>query len=185
MKRLLITLLLVQGFLAAVQAQKYYTRNGNVSFYSDAPLEDIEAHNNSAVSIWDTENGKIEFAVLIKAFQFEKALMQEHFNENYLESDQYPKGIFRGEMVDWNPAVLLKEGKHEVQVEGELTIHGVTRELATTGFITVQNGQLGTRAEFTIEVADYEIEIPAVVREKIAKEVKIVTDFSYEPLDSN
>ena len=85
---------------SALLGQKYFTKDGKVSFYSDALMEKIEAHNTKAASVIDAENGQMEFAVLIKAFQFEKALMQEHFNENYMESSTYPKASFKGKIED-------------------------------------------------------------------------------------
>ena len=94
MQKNLFFLLLATLFCLNLSAQKFFTREGKISFYSDAPMEKIEAHNQQATSVIDIESGRMEFAVLIKAFQFEKALMQEHFNENYMESSKYPKATF-------------------------------------------------------------------------------------------
>ena len=80
-------------------AQKYFTRNGNISFHSDTPMEKIEGHNKNSTAVIDAESGKLEFAVLIKAFHFEKALMEEHFNENYMESNKFPKASFKGQIL--------------------------------------------------------------------------------------
>ncbi len=163
-----------------VQAQKYFTRTGKIIFNSDAPLEKIEASNHKAMSILDVNSGKIEFAVLIKAFQFEKALMQEHFNENYMESDQFPKAIFKGQITDAAKVDFKQDGTYPVVVTGEMTIHGITQELSTKGTITVKDGKISAQSNFEVAVADYKIEIPKVVRENIAKVVQINIDMSYE-----
>ena len=98
MKKFLFSLAIMALTIGSADAQKYFTRSGKISFYSDTPMEKIEAKNGSATSVLDTESGKMEFAVLIKGFQFAKSLMQDHFNENYMESSKYPKALFKGEI---------------------------------------------------------------------------------------
>lgn len=176
---LVLTALLV---VSVASAQKYFTREGKISFFSDAPMEKIEAHNTKATSVWDTESGKMEFAVLIKAFQFEKALMQEHFNENYMESDKYPKAAFKGEIADMKKVNLSKDGEYPVTVKGQMEIHGVTKELQAPGKITVKGGAVKATSSFEVAVADYNIQIPAVVRDNIAKTVRIDVDVDYAEL---
>lgn len=167
---------------SALNAQKYFSREGKVSFFSDAPLEKIEAHNSKATAVVDAESGKMEWAVLIKAFQFEKALMQEHFNENYMESDKYPKALFKGEVTNMGAINLGKDGEYKADVKGSLTIHGVTREIEAPGKFIVKDGNITATSSFTVLVADYEIEIPAVVRDNIAKEVRIDIDAALQEL---
>ncbi len=163
-------------------AQKYFTREGKVSFFSDAKIEQIEAHNKTATSVYDSENGKLEFAVLIKGFQFEKALMQEHFNENYMESDKFPKATFKGNVADFKSVNLSKDGSYPVKVKGQLTMHGVTKDVETDGKFTVKGGVVTAAATFNVAVADYNIEVPSVVRDKIAKTVKIDVAVPYQEL---
>ena len=174
MKKILLLFLLVSSFCFSLSAQKYFVRDGKISFYSDTPIEKIEAQNNSATSVIDAETGKMEFAVLIKAFQFEKALMQEHFNENYMESSQFPKAKFKGEITNLEEIDFRNDGTYAADINGELTIHGVTQEVTVTGIFVVTDGQLNAKANFKILVADYGIKIPAVVRENIAKEVEVI-----------
>lgn len=166
-----------------IQAQKYYTREGKVSFFSEAPVEKIEAFNSKATSVMDVSTGKIEFAVLIKAFQFEKSLMQEHFNENYMESDKYPKATFKGDITNIGTIDLTKDGQYEVKVKGDLTIHGVTKTIEAPGKILVKEGQITATSSFEVMVADYEIEIPAIVRDNIARTVRIDIAVNYEELN--
>ena len=166
----------------SLQAQKHFTRNGSITFSSEAPLEKIEASNQNATSVIDLESGKMEFAVLIKAFQFEKALMQEHFNENYMESDKYPKAIFKGAIVDLSKIDFSKDEAYPVKVKGKMTIHGQTNELETDGVITVKDGKIFANSTFEVAVADYKIKIPSVVKDNIAKTVQIKVDMNYEVL---
>jgi len=131
----------------------------------------------------DVATGKMEFAVLIKAFQFEKALMQEHFNENYLESDKYPKSTFKGEITNIKSVDFSKDGEYEVNVKGELTIHGETKAIEAPGKIIVKNGNVTANSSFEVAVADFNISVPAVVRDNIAKIVRIDVSVNYEELN--
>ena len=178
---LFFALFLVAGAYQ-LEAQKYFTRAGNIHFSSDASLEKIEATNASATSVLDTESGRIEFAVLIKGFQFEKALMQEHFNENYMESDEFPKSIFKGNIKDVNTVDWTTDGEYPVEVSGDLTIHGVTKPVSIPAQIIIVGGAIKGNCTFQILVADYDIKIPTVVKDNIAKEVEIKIDVNYEPL---
>lgn len=179
---LFVAIMLLSG--PALMAQKYFTREGKISFLSEAPLENIEAHNEKATSVLDANTGKIEFAVLIKAFQFEKALMQQHFNENYLESSKFPKAVFKGQITNMDAVDLSNDGVYEVAVAGDITIHGVTKAVEAPGTITVKDGQIRAESTFMLTVADFDIKIPAVVRDNIAKTVEVTVQVAYEPLKS-
>lgn len=182
MKKITIAIacLLMAG--TVLHAQKYFTREGKVAFFSSTPIEDIEAHNSKATSVLDTENGRMQFAILIKAFQFEKALMQEHFNENYMESSTYPKATFKGAVKNWDAIDISKDGEYPITVTGDMTIHGVTQPVESSGILKVSGGNISASSEFPVTVADYDIEIPSVVRDNIAKEVKVSVAIDYEPL---
>jgi len=182
MTRIFFFTLILMAVSTGVQAQKYFTREGKVSFTSEAPLENIEGHNSNATSVIDISSGRMEFAILIKAFQFKKALMQEHFNENYLESDKYPKATFKGNITNIDVIDLTKDGEYEVNVKGDLTIHGETKAIESPGKIIVKDGQISASASFEVEVADFKIEIPAIVRDNIAKIVQINIAVNYEEL---
>ena len=166
-----INILFALLMLMQSKAQKVFTKEGHVTFYSKAPLENIEAHNNKALGIIDMSTGVTEFSVLLKGFEFEKALMQEHFNENYVESDKYPKATFKGTI---KTAVLWKsDGTYNTTVQGLLTLHGVTKEETATATITVKNGNIGAKADMQIKLSDYGISIPALVGNKISETIKI------------
>ena len=165
-----------------VSGQKYFTKTGHVSFYSDTPLEKIEAQNKSSNCVLDLATGKLEFAVLIKGFQFEKALMQEHFNENYLESNKFPKATFKGQIDNYTKIDVTKNGKSTVKVSGDLTLHGVTKKLTTEALVEVKGGKIDADATFNIIVADYNIAIPSLVKDQISKSVKVKVDATLEVL---
>lgn len=152
---------------------KYFTKAGKVSFYSKTTVEDIEAVNNKVVSIWDVPTGQIEFAVLMKGFEFKKALMQEHFNENYIESDRYPKAIFKGTIENSNSLSLNGDKTLVVKINGFLTMHGVTNPVNTTATIIVKNGVVAASCNLEIELSDYKINVPAVAAANISKRISI------------
>jgi len=170
----------VMAFSLATFSQRVFTRKGDISFYSKAPLEDIEAHNHAAVSVLDETTGQVEFSVLMKGFEFVKALQQEHFNEDYVESDKYPKAIFKGKATDISKVKFTTDGSYTVPVTGLLTLHGETKEVSTNAVITVKGGAISGHAEFTILLDEYKIKIQAVVKDKISNRVKIVVNCNYE-----
>lgn len=153
--------------------QKYYSKVGQVVFTSDAPLEKIEAKNTNGLIVLDAANGRLECAVLIKGFQFEKALMQDHFNENYMESHKFPKGIFKGTITNMRDINLKKDGTYNAVVKGDLTLHGITKPFSPAGKVIVKGGKITVTSSFEILVTDFNIEIPKVVRENIAEKVKV------------
>jgi len=166
-----------------LNAQKYFSKTGEISFYSHTPIENIEAMSNTATTVYDAESGKIQWAVLVKSFEFEKALMQEHFNENYMESSKYPKASFKGQLAEGSELNLQKDGEYTVAVTGEMTIHGVTQPLETKATFKVENGVITAQSSLKVSVADYGIEVPSVVKDNIAKELEINIKANYEVLD--
>jgi polyisoprenoid-binding protein YceI len=168
--------------LTTFSQEKYFTKSARINFYSSTPLEDIEAKNKSAVCVLDTKAGTLHFSTLIKGFEFENEEMQEHFNDHYLESDKFPKSEFKGQILNNAAVNYNKPGSYPVQVKGQLTLHGVTKDVLTNGLIRVDNKGVNTTASFNIKVADYGIKIPSLVKNKIAKVVKITVDASLDPL---
>jgi polyisoprenoid-binding protein YceI len=163
-------------------AQRYITKSGHIKFLSSTPVEDIEAHNRSVQMALDSKTGDVVFKVLMKSFQFEKALMQEHFNENYVESDKYPNSTFRVKVSDMGGVDFSSPGKYDVSVEGTLTIHGVSNKISEKGTLTVTDDGVTAGAFFKVKPADYEIEIPAPVRKNIAKEIEVTVDCNLKKL---
>jgi hypothetical protein len=181
MKKAILTLAIVAGMASIASAQKYFTRTGHVNFFSSTPMEDIKADNHKATSILDVSTGDIEYSMLIMAFEFEKALMQEHFNENYMESEKFPKSTFKGKITNLDKIDFTKDGVYPATVSGKMTIHGVTKDATANGNITVKGGKIIANSTFNVAPADYNIAIPSVVKDKIAKDIKVTVDSTYEP----
>jgi hypothetical protein len=151
--------------------QLYMTRTGFVGFYSKAPLEDIHAENNQVYAIIDAAKKNIAFTLLIKGFIFEKELMQTHFNENYLESDKYPKASFSGSFTTDFP--LNSDGTYKILLKGTLSLHNITKIIELPASLTVSAGRILGTAQFIIKPEDYQISIPSIVRDKIARELTV------------
>ena len=173
------------GLVLQSNAQKYLTRTGHIHFYSHSALEDIKADNNQVASVIDLSTGDMVFQVLIKSFKFEKALMEEHFNENYMESDKYPRSTFKGKITNPSPSQLSKQGKYDVTVEGELDLHNVKKNIIVKGTLETGPATVVANAVFNVSPADYNIEIPAVVRDNIAKSIEVTVNMNYAPAETN
>jgi hypothetical protein len=163
------------GTLAAQSGAggRYFTRGATIRFFSDSPLEKIEASTNSGNCVLDMATGKLEAAVLINSFNFKKALMQEHFNENYMESSKFPKAVFKGSLDKPEALTFSKDGTYKTVLKGEMTIHGVTRPMQTEVVFRVGDGKIFAETEFDVTVADYGIRIPALMKDNIAKIVRL------------
>lgn len=179
MRKLILLLVLSVIVSSQLFSQKYIARNGHIWFFSHAPMEDIEAHNYQSTSILDKESGDLAFSLMINGFEFEKALMQEHFNEKYLHSDKFPKATFKGKILNMDEVDLKKDGEYKVKVKGDMNLHGVTNEVETDGILEVKEGKILGKAKFPIVVADYNIEIPGLVKDNIAKVVDVNVDIEF------
>jgi hypothetical protein len=177
---ILFTLVVVTG-LANGQG-KYLTSHGSIVFYSHTAIEDITAENTEVGSVIDAEKGEVAVIVEMMAFQFEKKLMQEHFNENYVESEKFPKARFNGKMLNNNEVDYSSDGEYMVRVEGELTIHGVTNRISAEGTIEIKHGTLTARTKFMLNPEDYGIRVPSVVRKNIAEEMEIRVNLELQPI---
>ena len=176
-----LTILLLFAVLTAQAQERYLSKNGHIWFYSETPLETIEAHNNEVASILTPATGELVFQLLIKSFRFERALMEEHFNENYMESTKYPKSDFKGKIVNLKDVDFSKDGVYKATVAGKLTIHNRTNDGRQSGTITVKGDAVTVKADFDVAPQDYGIEIPSAVRDKIAKTVTVHVDMTYKP----
>ena len=171
--------------LSAAHAQtRYLTKTGQVSFFSATLIEDIDARNQQVAAVLDLGTGQLAFSLPVKGFVFKRTLMQEHFNESYLESDKYPKATFTGRFTGLDAATLALPGPHAVQVAGDLTLHGVTRRIQVPASLELKAGQLVAAATFIVASADYGIEIPLLVRDNIAKTVTVRVDLTCAPVPS-
>lgn len=167
----IILILLAHICLYTASAQIYLSRTATVTFFSKTPMEDIKAVNNQVYAAIDAGNKSVAFSLLLKSFNFRKELMEEHFNEDYVESEKFPKATFSGSYegnVD-----LSKPGHYSVTVKGKLSLHNVTREIEIPADITVSNNNLTGTSSFSVNPGDFNIQIPALVRDKIAKEITV------------
>ncbi len=162
--------------------QKVMTKTGQASFFSKAPMEDIEAHNQNVVAILDLNKQEVAVKLLIKQFNFENSLMQEHFNENYMESDKFPSATFTGSIVDGPEILLVQAGEYEVNIAGELEIHGVKNPLETKATLIVHDGKISVKTNFQVTTADYKIKIPKLVIKNIAETIDIKLTFELEQI---
>lgn len=178
--KFLITLLLLGIDLPSIIAQPVYsTKTGTASFYSKAPLEDIDATSNMLNSFINTTNGDVVFVVSITSFKFQKALMQEHFNENYMESGKYKNATYKGKINE--PLDFTKDGDYGVTTTGTLNMHGVDNSISEKGTITVKDGKATLKSSFKVKLQDYKIKIPRVVLENIAEVVDVNIEATYAP----
>lgn len=177
-----LLMLMAAGKLFA--QDKYFTRNGKISFYSKTDIENIEAHNRAATAVLDTKTGVVQFSVLMKGFEFPKALMQEHFNENYVESDKFPKSDFKGTITNNSAINYKKDGNYPATVKGVLTIHGQSKEIETAGTVSIKDGKIALSSGFTVRAEDYKIKIPALVRDNISKTISVQVNCQLEPLNN-
>ena len=178
-----VTAMIILAMAGSVSGQgKYLTNEGNIIFYSHTVIEDITAENDKVGSVIDAENGDLAVIVQMTAFEFEKKKMQEHFNENYVESELYPKATFMGSIVNNGDVNYTSNGIYEVEVEGELTIHGVTRQVSADGSLEVTEEGVRARTTFLLNPEDYGIKIPAVVRNNIAEKMEIRVDLLHKPM---
>jgi hypothetical protein len=182
MKKATIFFMLALLATVSVSAQKYITKNGYIRFFSSTPVEDIEAHNRQVNSALDQKTGDFVFKVLMKSFQFEKALMQEHFNENYVESDKFPNATFSGKVKNLGDIDFTKNGVYQTTVEGDLTIKGVTKKVSEKGSFEVKDGKVIGKSTFNILLADYGIKIPNTVANNISKTIQIDVEVNLEKL---
>lgn len=167
---------------SSMAQDKFFTKSGNIQFASKGVIETIEATHRSITCVLDSKTGDIQFAVLMKGFEFRKALMQEHFNENYVESDKYPKSEFRGQITNNSEVNYTKDGVYPVHIKGKLTLHGQTKDVEADGKITVKDGKLLAVSKFKILMSDYEIDIPGTVTQNMSDTINISVNCTLEPL---
>ena len=179
MKKVILSLLVVVGLNANAQMFKNKKDAGSVHFLSKSPLEDIEATNKNPIAVYKVETADVQFAVVMTQFKFKAALMEEHFNENYVESEKFPQATFKGkvnEKID-----MTKDGENKVTVTGKMTLHGVTKDITTEGTITKKGDDVTLASKFKIKVADYNIKVPSLYVQNIAEVVDVTVNIGLEP----
>jgi hypothetical protein len=158
---------------------RFYAEKSLVTFFSDGVIEDIKATNNTVTSIFDFGKMDVAFLVKVKDFEFEKKLMQVHFNEKYMETEKFPKSTFIGSVTGFNPS---KTGAQNVTATGKLFIHGVTRDVKIPGTLEKRGSNLFLKSKFMVKLADYNIKIPQIIWNNVAEDVEVELDLTYNPL---
>ncbi len=184
MKKIVLLLSITATLNIAFAQGKYFTKTGKIDFdatVSKSP-EDIKGINKNTTMVLDSKTGDIQFLVLMKGFEFTRALMQEHFNENYVESTKFPKAELKGIITDNTTVNYSKDGTYKVHVKGKLTMHGVTKEIESEGAITIKVGKITATSTIVPLLADYKITVPNLVADKVAKSAKININCTLEPL---
>lgn len=179
MKPLFLFLFIALFNPTAKAQQIFLSKNASISFFSSTPAEDIEGKSTTANSALDIKSGNILFKVGNTSFQFKKKLMQEHFNENYMESDKFPVSTFKGK-INESPD-LSKDGTYPVTIDGTLDIHGVSKAYLTKAILVVSKGIITAKTAFNVKIADHKIEIPSLVFTKIAEAVEVRISAIYQP----
>ncbi|EAZ79835.1 YceI family protein [Algoriphagus machipongonensis] len=157
-------------------AQNLQSESGYIKFFSSALIEDITAENEQASALFNLKTGEVVFLIPIAGFEFRKSLMQEHFNENYMESDIYPEAYFKGKISGFDPS----QPENNAIAEGELTIHGVSSEVKIPGKLFFIDGQVRMESVFDVKLEDYQIEIPKLMFQKIAEVVEVTVRFEFQ-----
>ena len=170
MKKTFLVILFFAAGIAAVNAQRFMSRTGKIYFSAIIPgTPEVEAVNNEVATILDAKTGEIVCAAPIKSFKFKRELMQQHFNENYMQSDKFPRAEFKGSITNLSQVNFAKDGNYPAAAKGNLTIHGVTHEVTVPGSIAVKGNTMTVKAKFSVAVGDYNISIPSLVSDKVAK----------------
>lgn len=180
MKRILFFLIVLTLPAAAVAGERYFTRSGKIHFISETRIIDLEAENNQVAFILDIETGEIVCNLLQKSFIFEEALAQDHYNENYVESDEYPKAKFKGRILDIENINRKSDKPQKIRVKGKLTMHGVTNEIEVPAVIRISKGKIYGSAEFKINIFDYNIKIPSIVKDRVNNIIPVSVEVELE-----
>ena len=176
-------ILLALGLLISVytSAQDYITRNGNISFYSHTPLEDINAENNEVASAVNTATGSFEFKAAVKSFHFKKTAMEQHFgDEDYMDAEKFPKASFSGKITNLSSVDFTKDGDYNVTVQGNLTVKDVTKPVTVQGVIAVKSGTVSAQAKFDVNRKEYHVIGQAFVQQKIEDVIHVSVNCQYE-----
>lgn len=175
MKKIQLMLLLCLFLNISAQAQYYISQNGETSFFSETPMENISAVNRNVAAVINPITNDVAVKMNISQFKFQNKLMEEHFNENYLETTKFPTATFKGKIIE--KIDFSKDGTYNVSVKGTLTIHGVTNEKTMLGKIIIAKDQVSFVGNFDVKLVDYKIEIPTLVFAKIAESIAVKNNF--------
>ena len=177
MKNFLIAICALISLSFTADETKKLTKTGSITFEASVPsFEEVKGKNDAVTCVLNTSNGDIAALALMKGFRFRVALMEEHFNENYMESSKYPKATFKGKIENFDVSKLTSAVK-DYTIKGKLELHGKSNDIVTIGKIKKNGNDIEIKTSFSVNISDYGIEIPSVVSKKIAKKVNIDCNF--------
>ena len=180
MKKISILLLSATLFSGlTLNAQKYKTTEGQIEIFSKTPVFTIEGMDKKVASIINFETGDVVATTLVRSFKFHEALVEDHFNENYMESEKYPKASFKGKITNIKDVDLKKNGEYKVTIKGDLTLHGQTNPIDVPGTLTVKDGKLVGKTVFNVSLAGYKIRVEESYKDAIKDEIKLNITFDY------
>ncbi len=177
MKKLTFLILFLSTVVGYSQ-NLYKAVDGEIAFFSETVMENIDAVNKDVKALINTKTGEVAFIVANVGFHFEKPLMEEHFNENYMESDKYKTSVFKGKVI--GDVDYTKDGEYIVKVKGELNMHGVEKEREIDGRIVVKDGGFKVASNFNVNLKDHKIKVPKLVVKNIAETVKVTVDINFQ-----
>ncbi len=161
-------------------AQKFISESSTVMFFSKATVEDISARNEKSLCLLEVATGNIAFSIPIREFQFDKSLMQEHFNEKYMETEKFPKSTFQGKLIGYSQEI---KGAQQAHAQGKLTIHGVAKEVDIQGTVTFDQNHMTLASKFVVRLEDYNIQLPQILWQNIAETIEVSLDFTLKPYE--
>lgn len=182
MKQKIILAALVSLCFNPLKAQKLITKDGTIEIFSQTSLFTIEAKNQKVASILNLETGDVVASTLVRSFKFKEALVEEHFNENYMQSEKYPKSQFKGKITNFNTVDQSKDGTYPITIEGELTMHGQTKPEKLNGKIVIHDGKISASAETEVSLENYKIEVEESYKDRINDLIKLDIKFDYSPM---
>jgi len=178
MKKIVLLIICISTIMIGYSQGLYKTTDGEISFFSKTPMEDIDAVNKKVKGIINTDKAEFAFITTIIGFKFKKPLMGEHFNENYMESDKYKTAMFKGKII--GSVDYGTDGDYPVKATGVLNIHGVDKDREIEGVITVKDGNISLKSEFDVELKDHKIKVPKLVIKNIAETIKVTVNMNFE-----
>lgn len=182
MKQILFSLIAISCFTVGVQAQTYKTRDGKINFNPNKNQKNLEyaAVSKEATAVLKVETAEVALLVPMKTFHFTNALLEEHFNENYLHTSKIPNATYKGKLVGFDKSMLTKDGVYKLSSEGQVTLHGVTKSFKSPATLTVKGKSATFNCTFPIAAADYKIEIPELVKSKLAEQTPIEANITFK-----
>ncbi len=180
MKNKVFLIIIFSSFIVTSFSQKHITKTGTIEIFSETPIFTIEGTNKKVASILNTENGDIVASTLVRSFKFEEALVEEHFNENYIESHKFPKAVFKGKIKNYTKGSIAKDGEYNVSIIGKLTIHGVTKNVEQKIKLIVKDGIISGTTKFNVSLKDYGIKVEKAYKDAINDAILLKVHFNYK-----